>query len=129
MWLAGGRLELAGPDNLLLDESDQRQGPSQGQDQESEREESVASLRESAKAGALQRARALFECAHCEVSPKSTAQVVLECARLEEYVGNGALARQLLRRACRDVSRCLCTEAVSLPSQSPPLVFASLFVY
>lgn len=136
MWLAGGRLELAGPDNLLLPESDHHQGQAEGTAAAHEDGEgSIVSLRRAAKDGALRRARALFACAHCEVPSKNTAQVVLECARLEEYVGNGDLARKILRRACQDVSLFLGAHALPLFSWMPcfsffyPMISMSIFFH
>lgn len=49
--------------------------------------------------GSYDTARALFKRAHMVVQQKSRSSTLLDCARLEEYVGNTALARAILCKA------------------------------
>lgn len=93
VWLAAARLELAGPDNLLVPSGEG--GAGEGD-----------TARAKARAAALAKARTLLSRAHAEVPEKSRAVVLLDCARLEEYAspGDPSAARYLLRRACAEVS-------------------------
>lgn len=58
-----------------------------------------------ARGRALDVARKLSKRAYQEVPEKSKAQVLLECARLEEFAtpGDPATARYILQRACKEV--------------------------
>lgn len=89
VWLAGGRMELLSPDLTILS----------------------TDAYESLKLNAIHKARLLFKQAYQTVPEKSKAQVMLECARLEEYANphNPVEARHILQRACSEVYMQFCT--------------------
>jgi tetratricopeptide (TPR) repeat protein len=51
----------------------------------------------------IKQCRSLLCRAMTEVPAKSKSQIYIECARVEEYVGNTATARAILSKACEDV--------------------------
>jgi len=103
VWLAGGRMELNSPEMMIFEElKTYKQNNVVVVDDDDDDNEKILKFYPQIKEEAIQRARILFRKAYQSVPEKSKAQVMLECARLEEYAtpSQPQVAKDILQKAC-----------------------------